>query len=64
MADNNTPLLKVEHLTKEFPTGSGFLGGRFSKKVVSAVNDVSYARGAHGSRSRAARRRWPQSRAH
>ena len=42
MADNNTPLLKVEHLTKEFPTGSGFLGGRFSKKVVSAVNDVSF----------------------
>ena len=34
MADNNTPLLKVEHLHKEFPTGSGFMGGKFSKKVV------------------------------
>ena len=42
MADNNTPLLKVEHLHKEFPTGSGFMGGRFSKKVVSAVNDLSF----------------------
>lgn len=42
MADNNTPLLKVEHLHKEFPTGSGFMGGKFSKKVVSAVNDVSF----------------------
>ena len=42
MADNNTPLLKVEHLYKEFPTGSGFMGGKFSKKVVSAVNDLSF----------------------
>jgi len=42
MADNNTPLLKVEHLHKEFPTGSGFMGGKFSKKVVSAVNDLSF----------------------
>lgn len=42
---NNTqdmPLLKVEHLTKEFPTGSGFLAGKMGKKVVSAVNDVSF----------------------
>lgn len=42
MTDNNTPLLKVEHLHKEFPTGSGFMGGKFSKKVVSAVNDLSF----------------------
>ena len=42
MADNSTPLLKVEHLHKEFPTGSGFMGGKFSKKVVSAVNDLSF----------------------
>lgn len=42
MAENNTPLLKVEHLHKEFPTGSGFMGGKFSKKVVSAVNDLSF----------------------
>ena len=42
MADNNTPLLKVEHLHKEFPTGTGFMGGKFSKKVVSAVNDLSF----------------------
>lgn len=42
MADNNTPLLKVEHLHKEFRTGSGFMGGKFSKKVVSAVNDLSF----------------------
>ena len=42
MAGNNTPLLKVEHLHKEFPTGSGFMGGKFSKKVVSAVNDLSF----------------------
>lgn len=42
MAENNVPLLKVEHLHKEFPTGSGFMGGRFSKKVVSAVNDLSF----------------------
>lgn len=42
MADSNTPLLKVEHLHKEFPTGSGFMGGKFSKKVVSAVNDLSF----------------------
>ena len=42
MADNKTPLLKVEHLHKEFPTGSGFMGGKFSKKVVSAVNDLSF----------------------
>lgn len=42
MADNNTPLLKVEHLHKEFPTGSGFMCGKFSKKVVSAVNDLSF----------------------
>ena len=36
------PLLKVEHLTKEFPAGSGVFGGRFSKSVVSAVSDVSF----------------------
>ena len=42
MVENNVPLLKVEHLHKEFPTGSGFMGGKFSKKVVSAVNDLSF----------------------
>ena len=41
MADK-TPLLKVEHLCKEFPAESGTLGGRFSKRSVSAVNDVSF----------------------
>ena len=30
MADTSMPLLKVEHLTKEFPTGSGFLGGKLA----------------------------------
>lgn len=38
----NMPLLKVEHLTKEFPAEAGMLAGRFSKRVVSAVNDVSF----------------------
>lgn len=42
MAENNMPLLKVEHLHKEFPAGSSFKGGKFTKKVVSAVNDVSF----------------------
>ncbi|WP_308623650.1 dipeptide ABC transporter ATP-binding protein [Enorma sp.] len=47
MAENtenmeNMPLLKVEHLTKEFPAEAGMLAGRFSKRVVSAVNDVSF----------------------
>ena len=44
MAENNekAPLLKVEHLTKEFPAESGVFGGRFAKHVVSAVNDVSF----------------------
>ena len=44
MAENNekAPLLKVEHLTKEFPAESGVFGGRFAKRVVSAVNDVSF----------------------
>ena len=37
----NTPLLKVEHLCKEFPAESGVFAGRFAKKV-SAVNDVSF----------------------
>lgn len=41
-ATEKQPLLKVEHLTKEFPAGSGVFGGRFSKSVVSAVNDVSF----------------------
>ena len=36
------PLLKVEHLTKEFPAEAGMLAGRFSKRVVSAVKDVSF----------------------
>ena len=38
----NMPLLKVEHLTKEFPAEAGMLAGRLSKRVVSAVNDVSF----------------------
>ena len=44
MADNNerTPLLKVEHLSKEFPAESGMFAKRFSKRVVSAVNDISF----------------------
>ncbi len=37
-----TPLLKVEHLSKEFPANSGVFASRFSKRVVSAVNDVSF----------------------
>ena len=36
------PLLKVEHLSKEFPAESGMIAGRFSKRVVSAVKDVSF----------------------
>ena len=43
MASNtNEPLLRVEHLSKEFPAEAGMLAGRFSKRVVSAVNDVSF----------------------
>ena len=44
MSDNNerTPLLKVEHLSKEFPAESGMFAKRFSKRVVSAVNDISF----------------------
>ncbi|MCF2622056.1 ABC transporter ATP-binding protein [Collinsella tanakaei] len=44
MASNTDtmPLLKVEHLTKEFPAEAGMLASRFSKRVVSAVNDVSF----------------------
>ncbi|MBY4797033.1 dipeptide ABC transporter ATP-binding protein [Collinsella sp. AGMB00827] len=43
MAKNHQEaLLKVEHLSKEFPAGSGVFGGRFSKNVVSAVSDVSF----------------------
>ena len=44
MADKNerTPLLKVEHLSKEFPAESGMFAKRFSKRVVSAVNDISF----------------------
>ncbi len=37
-----TPLLKVEHLSKEFPAESGVFASHFSKRVVSAVNDVSF----------------------
>lgn len=37
----NTPLLKVEHLSKEFPAESGVFSRRFAKKV-SAVNDISF----------------------
>ncbi|HIU04246.1 MAG TPA: dipeptide ABC transporter ATP-binding protein [Candidatus Coprousia avicola] len=40
MADKE-PLLKVEHLSKEFPAESGMLMSRFAKKV-SAVNDISF----------------------
>ena len=36
----NPPLLKVEHLTKEFPADSGVFARR--KRVVSAVSDVSF----------------------
>ena len=37
-----TPLLKVEHLSKEFSAGSGVFSNHFAKRVVSAVNDVSF----------------------
>lgn len=37
-----TPLLKVEHLSKEFPAEAGMFAKRFSKRVVSAVNDISF----------------------
>ena len=40
--DVREPLLKVEHLSKEFPAEAGMLAGRFSKRVVSAVKDVSF----------------------
>ena len=42
MAEEQTPVLKVEHLSKEFPANSGVFASRFSKRVVSAVNDVSF----------------------
>lgn len=42
MASDKTPLLKVEHLCKEFPAGSTFKDGKFQKRVVSAVNDISF----------------------
>ena len=44
MAEQNVrePLLKVEHLSKEFPAEAGMLAGRFSNRVVSAVKDVSF----------------------
>ena len=44
MAEQNVrkPLLKVEHLSKEFPAEAGMIAGRFSKRVVSAVKDVSF----------------------
>lgn len=38
---NGMPLLKVEHLSKEFPTENGLFSSKFSKRV-SAVNDVSF----------------------
>ena len=36
MADTNerTPLLKVEHLSKEFPAESGMFAKRFSKRCL------------------------------
>ncbi|QWT17193.1 dipeptide ABC transporter ATP-binding protein [Collinsella sp. zg1085] len=43
MADTTKePLLKVEHLSKEFVAGSGVFSSYFSKSVVSAVHDVSF----------------------
>lgn len=42
MSSDKTPLLKVEHLCKEFPAGSTFKDGKFQKRVVSAVNDISF----------------------
>ena len=43
MADTTKePLLKVEHLSKEFPAEAGMIAGRFSKRVVSAVKDISF----------------------
>lgn len=40
-AASRQPILKVEHLTKEFSVNNGILSGRTSKKV-SAVDDVSF----------------------
>lgn len=40
-AASEQPILKVEHLSKEFPINNGILSGRTSKKV-SAVDDVSF----------------------
>ena len=42
MASDKTPLLKGEHLCKEFPAGCTFKYGKFQKRVVSAVNDISF----------------------
>lgn len=36
------PLLKVEHLSKEFPAEVGMIASHLNKRVVSAVNDVSF----------------------
>lgn len=36
------PLLKVEHLSKEFPAEAGMIASHLNKRVVSAVNDVSF----------------------
>lgn len=36
-----TPLLSVQHLSKEFPVDSGVFAGKLAKKV-SAVNDISF----------------------
>ena len=41
MADKKEPLLRVEHMSKDFPAESGLIAGRLAKKV-SAVNDVSF----------------------
>ncbi|AEB07347.1 oligopeptide/dipeptide ABC transporter, ATPase subunit [Coriobacterium glomerans PW2] len=36
------PLLRIEHLTKEFPVEGGVIASRLSKRVVSAVSDISF----------------------
>ena len=36
------PLLRVDHLSKEFPAESGMIASHLNKRVVSAVNDISF----------------------
>lgn len=42
MSQHNVPLLSVRNLSKEFAVGSGLLSKKFSQKIVSAVDGVSF----------------------